>query len=276
MSRGEWYYFRQAQLKATVQNAPRRSAFGDDMKLLCLGTTGYHPNELRQTACFMLPEIGVVLDAGTGMFRVRDHLVTPELSIFISHAHVDHVMGLTFLIDVLKDRPVQRATVFGEAEKLAAVRQHLFNELLFPVDPPCDFCPLTDSVALPEGGRLTWFPLVHPGGAIGFRLDWPGRSMAYVTDTIADPTAEYVEHIRGVDLLIHESYFSDNLTDLANLTGHSHITPVAEIARAAEVERLVLVHLNPLISALDPVGLDVARAIFPATELGYDGLELDF
>ena len=49
------------------------------MKLLILGSTGYHPNELRHTACFMLPEVGVVLDAGTGMFRVRDHLVTPEL-----------------------------------------------------------------------------------------------------------------------------------------------------------------------------------------------------
>ncbi|HEY4309834.1 MAG TPA: MBL fold metallo-hydrolase [Pirellulales bacterium] len=246
------------------------------MKLLCLGTTGYHPNDQRHTACFMLPEIGVVLDAGTGMFRVRDHLVTDQLKIFISHSHVDHVMGLTFLIDVLNDRPVSRAVVHGEADKLAAVRQHLFNELLFPVDPPCDFVPLSGPVELPEGGRLTHFPLDHPGGAVGFRLDWPGRSMAYVTDTIASPTASYVKNLRDVDLLVHECYFSDQQTALADLTGHSHITPVAEIARAAKARRLVLVHLNPLSTAKDPVGIDVARAIFPATELGYDGLELEF
>ena len=49
------------------------------MKLLRLGTAGYHPNERRQTACFMLPEEGIVLDAGTGFFRVRQHLATPTL-----------------------------------------------------------------------------------------------------------------------------------------------------------------------------------------------------
>ena len=43
------------------------------MKLLLLGTSGYHPSEQRQTACLMLPEVGIVLDAGTGFFRVRQH-----------------------------------------------------------------------------------------------------------------------------------------------------------------------------------------------------------
>jgi ribonuclease BN (tRNA processing enzyme) len=224
----------------------------------------------------MLPEIGVVLDAGTGIFRVREHLKTPQLTIFLSHAHVDHVVGLTFLFDVLNGTPVTRATVYGEREKVAAVKTHLFHELLFPVEPPCDFLPLPDAVSLPEGGRLTHFPLDHPGGSIGFRLDWPGRSLAYVTDTPARPDADYVARIRGVDVLIHECYFADELADLAATTGHSHTTPVAEVALAAGVGRLVLVHVNPLINAIDPVGLATARAIFPATEIGTDGLDIDF
>jgi ribonuclease Z len=246
------------------------------MKLLILGSTGYHPNELRHTACFMLPEVGVVLDAGTGMFRVRDHLVTPELRIFLSHAHVDHIVGLTFLIDVLNETPVARATVYGEPDKLAAIKGHLFSELLFPVEPPCDFWPLTGPVELPHDGRLTYFPLDHPGGSLGFRLDWPDRSLAYVTDTVAREDADYVERIRGVDLLVHECYFADDLADLATLTGHSHTTPVALVARAAEVGRLVLVHVNPLINAQDPVGLETAQAIFRATQIGFDGAEVDF
>jgi len=246
------------------------------MKLLILGSTGYHPNELRHTACFMLPEVGVVLDAGTGMFRVRDHLVTPELRIFLSHAHVDHIVGLTFLIDVLNETPVARATVYGEPDKLAAIKRHLFSELLFPVEPPCDFRPLTGPVDIPNDGRLTYFPLDHPGGSLGFRLDWPDRSLAYVTDTVAREDADYVERIRGVDLLVHECYFADDLADLATLTGHSHTTPVALVARAAEVGRLVLVHVNPLINAQDPVGLETAQAIFPATRIGFDGAAVDF
>ncbi len=246
------------------------------MKLLMLGSTGYHPNDLRHTACFMLPEIGVVLDAGTGMYRVREHLVGPDLNIFISHAHVDHVVGLTFLFDVLNGTLVERAKVYGEPDKLAAIRQHLFSELLFPVDPPCDFLPLVGPVDLPDGGRVTSFPLEHPGGSIGFRLDWPNRSLAYVTDTIARADAPYVEHIRGVDLLLHECYFADDLAAVATTTGHSHVTPVAEVARAAGVGRMVLVHVNPMINALDPVGLQTARAIFPRTEIGVDRLAIDF
>ena len=129
---------------------------------------------------------------------------------------------------------------------------------------------------LPNDGRLTYFPLDHPGGSLGFRLDWPDRSLAYVTDTVAREDADYVEQIRGVDLLVHECYFADDLADLATLTGHSHTTPVASVARAADVGRLVLVHVNPLINAQDPVGLATAQAIFPATQIGFDGAAVDF
>ena len=135
---------------------------------------------------------------------------------------------------------------------------------------------LTEDVELPRGGRLTHFPLEHPGGVLGYRLDWPGHSMAYVTDTTAAVDADYVEKIRGVDLLIHECYFPDAMAAWAKKTGHSSTTPVARVARQADVGRLVLVHLDPGAAEDDSIGLDVARAIFPATELGHDLMELEF
>ena len=79
------------------------------MKLQLLGTAGYHPNDQRQTACLMLPEVGVVLDAGTAFYRVRDYLCTDELDIFLTHAHLDHVVGITYLFDVLR-RPKSAAS----------------------------------------------------------------------------------------------------------------------------------------------------------------------
>lgn len=246
------------------------------MKLLLLGTTGYHPNDRRQTACMMLPELGVVLDAGSAMHRVRDHIATDTLDIFLTHAHLDHVVGLTYMFDVLHGREMQRVTVHGEEAKLEAVRQHLFSELLFPVDPPFDMQPIEQEATLPGGGMLTHFPLRHPGGSIGFRLDWPDRSMAYVTDTVAAKTADYVENIRGVDLLIHECYFGDDTPDQAELTGHSCLTPVAEVAAAAKVGRLVLVHINPLLDSDSDIDLATAQKIFPKTEIGVDRMELDF
>lgn len=246
------------------------------MKLLVLGSTGYHPNDRRQTACFLFPELGVVLDAGTGMYRVRDHLVTNTLDIFLSHAHLDHCFGLTFLFDVLYEKSMERVTVHGQDQKLAAIAEHLFAPDLFPVKPPFDWSPLVHEVQLADGGRLTHFPVSHPGGAIGFRIDWPDRSLAYVTDTTARADAPYVKQIRGVDLLIHECYFPDGFEALAEKTGHSCTTPVAEVAAAAGVQRLVLTHMNPLSTADDPIDIARARRIFPATEMAEDGLELDF
>ena len=246
------------------------------MKLVLLGTTGYHPNDRRHTPCMMIPECGVMLDAGTAMYRATAHLQTAELDIFITHAHLDHVIGLTYLLEVLYLRPLDRVTVHGDAAKLAAIDEHLFCKDLFPKRPAFESRPLADEVPLAGGGRLTHFPLKHQGGSIGFRLDWPGHSMAYVTDTTAEPGADYVEKIRGVDLLVHECFFPDEYAGWAIKTGHSCTTNVARVAKEAGAGRLVLVHLNPLSTEDDPIGLDAARAVFPKTELGEDLIEVEF
>jgi ribonuclease Z len=246
------------------------------MRLILLGTTGYHPSDRRQTPCLLLPECGVMLDAGTAVYRAAEYLATEELDVFLTHAHLDHVVGLTYLFSVKHLHPLRRITVYGRADDLKAVEEHLFAEALFPVRPPFEFRPLEEGAVLAGGGRLTHFSLEHQGGSIGLRLDWPGHSMAYVTDTTADASAAYVERIGGVDLLVHECYFADAQAEWAGKVGHSHTTAVAQVARAAGVKRLALVHFNPLSTADDPIGVDAARAIFPNTILGEDRMELEF
>jgi ribonuclease BN (tRNA processing enzyme) len=224
----------------------------------------------------MLPELGVVLDAGSGICRIAEYVQTERLEIFLSHAHLDHVAGLTYLVNILPREVLEKTHVRGGAAKLAAVREHLFAELIFPVAPRFRFAPLAGPCALPGGGTLTHFPLQHPGGSLGFRLDWPRRSLAYITDTTASVDADYIDQIRGVDLLVHEAYFAENRDNLPAVTGHSELLSVAEVASAAEVGRLILVHMDPQVDAESAFDLAAARRVFARTELGVDRMELEF
>jgi len=246
------------------------------MKLVLLGTCGYHPTDHRETLCLLLPECGVMLDAGTGLYRAVAYLAANELDIFLTHAHLDHVVGLTYLYSILRRRPLSRITLHAESSKLQAVEEHLFAQPLFPLPPPFERRPLEEVCAIGRGGQVRHFPLQHPGGAVGYRLDWPTCSLAYVTDTVAELDAPYVAAIQGVDLLVHECHFPDEQAELAEKTGHSYTSLVAQVALQAKVKRLLLLHFNPLAPAEDPIGLQAARRIFPNTDLATDYLEVEF
>ncbi|QDV16818.1 Ribonuclease BN [Gimesia panareensis] len=244
------------------------------MRIVLLGTGGYHPNDRRHTACLMLPESGVIFDAGTSFFRVPHHLQTRDLQIFLTHAHLDHIVGLSFFLVPMLTGQVDSVKVYGEASKLAAIQTHLFSDEIFPLLPDYEFITLPDTVSVPEQGTLSHISLEHPGGSVGYRIDWPGHSLAYITDT--SHPEQHLEFVKGVDLLIHECYFPDEQAEWADKTGHSHTTPVAELARDAGVGQLVLTHIDPQETGDDPVGIEVAQKIFPNTILGEDLMELEF
>jgi ribonuclease BN (tRNA processing enzyme) len=244
------------------------------MRVLLLGTAGYHPNDQRHTSCILLPDFGIALDAGTGMYRVGRHLTTKTLDIFLSHTHLDHVVGLSFFFSLLAEKSVDRITVHGDSRKLVAVRDQLFSDNFFPVKPAFEWEPLSGELTLANGVVVRSFRLEHPGGATGYRLAVDGKSIAYVSDTSATSGADYIQHIRGVDLLLHECNFPNGESALAKRTGHSCIDDVAKVATEAAVKRLILVHFDPLM-AIPPEDLASAKRIFPGLMAGEDNMEIN-
>ena len=134
--------------------------------------------------------------------------------------------------------------------------------------------PLSGECAV-GNATISYCHLDHPGGSIGYRLECPTTSLAFITDTRAEITANYVDFIRDVDLLIHECNFPQGYDELAKLTGHSCIGPVCEVAKKANVGRLVLIHMNPLAAGEDPVDLPFGRSIFKNCDVAQDGQRIE-
>ncbi|QEF97046.1 ribonuclease Z [Stieleria maiorica] len=233
------------------------------MQLHCLGTAGYHPNEDRHTSCYFLPQSGIVLDAGTGLFRLTELIRTPTLDILLSHAHLDHVAGLTFLLDVLHQRPVDRLRIWGEKEKLAAIKQHLFSRLLFPVQIDAEFREIDDLRQFAIGDcTIDWRHQQHPGASVGYRIRWDdGTRLLYLTDTTGDDSGEAIRWNSGADLMMHECYFPDAKAQWATKTGHTYSSRVARIAAASAPQQLVLTHVNPVDPQPDVMLREVSEAL---------------
>lgn len=218
------------------------------MRLELLGTGGFHPSEERHTSCYFLPEQGILLDAGTAAFRVPNLIQTPTLDVLLTHAHLDHIIGLTYLLGLEHEGKPVEVRVHAEEKVIEAVQNSLFSKSFFPIQTVSEFIALSDDFEL-NGVRVRSMPLVHPGGSVGLRFDSDQKSMAYVTDT-ERLEASALQLIQGVDLLLHESYFTDDQIEMAKLTGHSTSAQAAQIAAGQEVGKLVLIHQNPRTAGL--------------------------
>jgi ribonuclease Z len=228
------------------------------MIIKCFGTAGYHPSEDRHTSCYYIPELSLLLDAGTGIFRLTAELLADpreSVDIWLSHAHLDHVVGLTFLLDTMAVTSLKRIRVFGEAAKLRAIRERIYHDLIFPVEPIMEFVELPDSSSpfLVSGSSdyfVQWFQLIHPGGAVGYVIEFAGKRLAYITDTTAYPDSSYIAALSNLDLLMHECNFGDQHKALAEKTGHSWQAAVAGVVERCRPRQTQLIHHNPLAEML--------------------------
>jgi ribonuclease Z len=99
-----------------------------------------------------------------------------------------------------------------------------------------------------------------------------GVALAYVTDT--RPVATLTQLATGVDLLVCEGTYGDD-ADQPKAVAHRHMTfrEAASMARESEVGQLWLTHFSPSVRKPEDF-IDNARAVYPATTVGHDGLAI--
>ena len=233
-------------------------------RLVPLGANGFFPTFGRQTMSFLvLAESGaLLLDAGTGVARLAEApirgLLAPyeRLDVVLTHYHLDHVVGLSYLTALWRGKPVRifaptRPLVDGSPEEGLGrlIAPPLFPVTLDSFPLPVEVIPYAGEEPIEAGGLTLRFRRQdHPGGSAGVRV---GDLVAYATDTTADEATATLA--TGVDLLLHECWATDAeaAADPTLLRGHSSVGGVAEVARAAGVGRLLTVHHHPLKSDAD-------------------------
>lgn len=95
-----------------------------------------------------------------------------------------------------------------------------------------------------------------------------GKSVAYASDT--RPSSATAAAAAGVDLLIHESSYSDSEAALAKERKHSTASEAARVAAKAKAKRLVLTHISARYSSAAELEKE-ARAVFKNSSLAEDG-----
>ena len=98
--------------------------------------------------------------------------------------------------------------------------------------------------------------LNHPGGSDGFRIDdEDGATLCYLTDNELGPGGSYpvgdgwrrrlTEFLGGVDTLIHDAMYGDQIIEARRGWGHSTPREAVDLASDAGCRRLLLFHHEP-------------------------------
>jgi phosphoribosyl 1,2-cyclic phosphodiesterase len=204
----------------------------------------------------------LIFDLGSGVRALGETLKAPvRASIFVSHYHYDHLQGLPFFTPIFN--PQNTFVLYGPTREGKAVKDILFGQMVKPYFPVSAEMVFRSQVTYQSFGAgdshrvggcvVTAIELNHPGGNLGYRVDYQGRSVVYATDIehgSADMDARLAEFARGTDLLIYDAmYTEDEYLGRSGppKTGWGHSTWQASIKAAdcAEAKKLVLFHHDP-------------------------------
>ena len=200
-----------------------------------------------------------IIDAGSGLTQLGVKLGTDapaEIDILLSHLHLDHVLGLPFFKPaMLPDRHVRIHCGNLRGVTAEEALDRLFSPPLFPIT--LSQLPgkvehvgfkAGDDVVFSDGLVARTTPLNHPGGATGYRFDFGGRSVCYISDIEHSdpwPPVDLADFVRGTDLLIYDGMFSETEYLRCQGWGHSTWQKGVTLAKAASVENLAIFHLHP-------------------------------
>ena len=207
-----------------------------------------------------------IFDAGSGIKELSNAWLAQkrgklEAKIFISHPHWDHINALPFFVPLYI--PGNEFEILGASHPHRTMRELIsaqMDDIYFPITikefgSHVYFRDLNEETIDIDGITIKTKLLSHPGNCLGYRVEYEGRSVCYVTDNelfLPDGPhydAHYVSQLTAflnkADVLITDCTYTDEEYERKVGWGHSCVSQVAELAHYAEVETLYLFHHDP-------------------------------
>lgn len=226
------------------------------MKIRVLGSSGSELPDHNLPA--FLIDGKLLLDAGTIGLSLTNAQQWRIEHIVITHAHLDHIKGIPFLLDniVMKNRK-HTVTVLSGEEVIRDLRNNVLNDRIWPDfskipsagTPALKFRNMKPGVAVKlKGYSIVCEKVNHSVPAFGYIVtDRHGGSVAYTGDT--GPTHRFWKTMarHDVSCLITEVSFPNRLNALAEKSGHLTASLLKkELAKLAEIPReICITHSKP-------------------------------
>ena len=239
------------------------------MRLKFWGVRGSTPTPVKEnlgfggnTPCLeiRLPNDEIfVFDAGTGIrnlgLALTQEFAGQNLSmrIFLTHFHWDHIQGIPFFKPLYDAGCKATFHAFSSTAGLEEMLKGQMTNPYFPVDlefmaAQKDFVNIQEEALHFGDLSIHPFPLNHPQGAFGYRIESGGAVIVYASDLehghrrLDKVVRRYSE---GADILIYDSQYTPEQYRNHKGWGHSTWLEATKVARDAGVERLFLFHHHP-------------------------------
>ena len=203
----------------------------------------------------------VVFDAGSGIRSLGMDLArrgVSDVTLLVSHTHWDHICGFPFFYPAFQKTSNLNiyAARLPDGQTAEQVFGVLMSEPFFPL--PMHMIPSVlhfhdfkacDSFDLFDGrAALQTCNLVHPNGSIGYRLNFQGKSISYISDyehCAADGIDGLVDFVAGSDLMVFDAMYTPEEYEVFKGWGHSTWEQAVNLTRSANVKRTALFHHSP-------------------------------
>jgi phosphoribosyl 1,2-cyclic phosphodiesterase len=202
----------------------------------------------------------VIFDAGSGIRALGQTLMQEangsplKLNIFLTHFHWDHIQGIPFFAPLYVPKNHITFLSGSTGKPLQETLEGQMAKPYFPIDfsqvaAQRDFHQLAERAAI-KVGKLTVcpFPLNHPQGASGYRIEADGVVIVYATDFehgVREYDSILREYAQGADILICDTQYTPAEYETHKGWGHSTWENAVMLAKDAKAGHLVLFHHDP-------------------------------